>query len=374
MSRFHIIGYVDPLVVSAGAQLAVKVSCKEATYSSKVLRLGPAGDHPDAPPVGHRVIEAIPQGIHKGRLQFSRPGSYARINSWNGSSLRDADSLSIKFWCQATLPGDAGHEQFLFSSFDDGLSNGFACLLDEASNLCIRVGGSAEIQETKFVAKLVRYQWYNMQITIDCLARKVKLKAQAKGKDIGESSVSLEEEHGLPESPKLASDEPLIIASDSRDCRPSSFPVKSGSFNGKIDGFKLEAISAGRTNVLLDFDFSILMTTDEIRDISKNHCHGELVHAPARAVTSYDWDASQNNWTCASYGYGALHFHDDDLDDAAWETSFELRLPTELKSGCYGVLVDDGKSTDIIPFLVRPSSNASNVPPVAVIMPTHIYW
>ncbi len=62
------------------------------------------------------------------------------------------------------------------------------------------------------------------------------------------------------------------------------------------------------------------------------------------------------------------------LDDVTWETDFELRIPTELKSGCYGVLVDDGKSTDIIPFLVRPSSNASNVPPVAVIMPTHIYW
>ncbi len=74
MSRFHIIGYVDPVEVSAGAQLAVKVSCNEATYSSKVHRLGPAVDHADAPPVGHQVIEAIPQDIHE-RLQFSRSGS-----------------------------------------------------------------------------------------------------------------------------------------------------------------------------------------------------------------------------------------------------------------------------------------------------------
>ena len=45
--------------------------------------------------------------------------------------------------------------------------------------------------------------------------------------------------------------------------------------------------------------------------------HGTLINAAVRAVTSHNWDASSTDWTRASYGYGAIHFHDDDLDDAA---------------------------------------------------------
>lgn len=373
MSSSHIIGYVDPLVASAGSQLAVKVSCSKATYTSDVLRLGPSFDHPDAPPISNQLIDAIPHGVHQGKLQFSRPGSFARIEFWEGSSLQDADSLSIRFWCQATLPKEAGHEQFLFSSVDHNTSSGFACLLDDASNLCIRVGGRSKIQESRFSAKLVRHQWYNLHITIDCSSRKIKLRAQTKRKDIGESSVLLEEEQKLNEAPELTSDKPLTIASDSLDCQLFNSPVQSASFNGKIEDFKLERISSGSSDILLHIDFSVLISTDQIQDISSNNHRGELINAPARAVTGHDWDASQNDWTHASYGYSAIHFHDDDLDDAAWETDFELCLTEELKSGCYGVLIDDGSSSDIIPFFVRPDPNALEAPSVALIIPTFTY-
>ena len=373
MSSSHIIGYVDPLVVSAGSHIAVKVSCSKATYTSKVLRLGPGFDHPDAPPVEHQPVEAIPQQTHQGKLQYSRLGSFARIKQWNGSSLQGIDVWSLNFRCQATLPEGAGHEQFLFSSLDNELSTGFAGLLDDTGHLRIRIGGANGIQETSFTTKLVRNQWYALQIIIDCTTRKVKLQGQAKGRDLGERSVGLYEEHQVLELPKLASKKPLIIASDSGDHQLSSSPVQSSSFNGKIDGFRLETTSNGTTNLLLDIDFSVLIPTDQIQDRSKNQCHGELINAPARAVTGYDWDASYNDWTRAPYGYAAIHFHDDDMDDAAWETDFETLIPTEIKSGCYGFLVDDGQSSDIIPFFVRPNLSASKAPPVALIIPTFTY-
>ena len=97
------------------------------------------------------------------------------------------------------------------------------------------------------------------------------------------------------------------------------------------------------------------------------------MNAPARAVTSHDWDASHNDWTRAPYGYGAIHFHDDDLDNVAWETSFEVQIPPSLRSGCYGVHVDDGVTRDIIPFFVRPHMNTVKAPPVALIMATFTY-
>ena len=373
MSSSHIIGYVDPLVSSPGGQLAVKASCSKSTFSSKVLRLGPGFEHPEAPPVHHTLIEAIPPQTHSGKLQFTRLGSFARIQSWKGPSLEYADSLAVEFWCQATLPQGAGHEQFLFSSLDNAASSGFAGLIDEAGNLCVRLGGPKDVQEVRFPTKLERYQWYHLRFIIDRPTRKIRLRVEAKGKDIGEASSLVEEKQGVSEAPQIASTLPFIIASDSRDCQTASSPIQSGSFNGKIDAFKVEATASGSSIVLLDLDFSLLMSTDSIQDVSSNNFRGNLVNAPARAVTGHDWDASQNDWTRASYGYGAIHFHDDDLDDAAWETDFDLQIPKDLKSGCYGVLVEDGQSSDIIPFFVRPDPNASKVPSVALIIPTFTY-
>ena len=367
----HIIGYVDPLIISAGDQIAVKVSCGRSNFKSQVLRLGPGFNHPDAPPVKHQLVDSIPPNVHPSRLQFSRPGSFARISSWKGSSLDDADSLSIRSWFQATLPEGAGHDQFLFSSINS--ASGFACLLDAAGSLRIHVGGSTKTHELNFSTKLLRHQWYQLHFTFDLQNRNMKLKVQTKGRDIGEASIVHEEEQAIPKSSRIASTEPLTIAGDSRETQISNSPIKSSSFNGKIDGFMLTTTSNKKENVLLNLDFSLRMSTDQIEDISGYKCHGELVNAPARAVTGHDWDASQNDWRRASYGYGAIHFHDDDLDDAGWETDFELEIPLGLKSGCYGVHIDDEHSSDIVPFFVRPDPEAAKVPAVALIIPTFTY-
>ena len=46
---------------------------------------------------------------------------------------------------------------------------------------------------------------------------------------------------------------------------------------------------------------------------------GELVNQPTRAVTAHNWDGSCYEWRHAPWLYGAVHFHDDDLEDAGWE-------------------------------------------------------
>ena len=366
-------GYIDPLVSFPGDKPAVKVSCSRGTFTSQLFRLRAGYHHPDAPPVSHHLIESVAKQTHQGQPQFSRIGSCARINSWIGSSLEGVDSVSIRLWCQATLPLGAKHDQFLFSSVDNEHSTGFECLLDESSNLILRVGGASHLQESAFSVKLVRERWYHLDFNIRPFARLVSLKAFAKARDLGEPSTLVEEEHYLRQATRIASSKPLVIASDSRGCEPSGQPIKSGSFNGKIDSLKIEIVSKGSLLTLLDLDFSLGIPTDTIQDRSHNKHHGELINAPSRAVTGHDWDPSLSDWTRASHGYGAIHFHDDDLDDAMWSTTFNLELPKSLRSGCYGVSVDDGKSTDFIPFFIRPDPNAQLVPPVALIIPTFTY-
>ena len=374
MSSSSIIGYVDPLIVAPGGRVAVKTSCGQPTFTSKVLRILAGHDHPDAPPIAHQLIESIPQQSHQGKLQFSRIGSSIRIPSWSDEDLNHVDKLSISFWCQATRP-HTSQEQFLFSSIDHAASSGFACLIDEFGSLRVRVGGSRKIQETPLCIRLPKGEWVRVTLSIDRLNKKLKVEfgRQAKLTDLGIKPQVFHEESDLVDSVNVASGKPLMIASDSVETRVASYRMKSATFNGKIDGFKIEAISAGRVETLLDFDFSFGIPTDEVRDVSGKNHHGTLINTPSRAVTGHDWDASQVDWTHASYGYGAIHFHDDDLDDAAWDTSFELQIDPDLRSGCYGVHVDNGVTVDIIPFFVRPDPNVIYPPPVALIMPTFTY-
>ena len=374
MSSSSIIGYVDPLIVSPGGRVAVKTSCSQPTFTSKVLRIQAGHDHPDAPPIAHQLIESIPQQSHHGKLQFSRIGSSIRIPSWSDEDLSHIDTLSISFWCQATRP-HTSQEQFLFSSIDHAASSGFACLIDEFGSLRVQIGGSRKLQEIPLCIRLPKGEWVHVTLSIDRLNKKLKVEVggQAKLTDLGIKPQVFQEESDLVDSVNVASGKPLVIASDSVETRVASYRMKSATFNGKIDGFKIEAISAGRVETFLDFDFSFDIPTDEVRDVSGKNHHGTLINTPTRAVTGHDWDASQVDWTHASYGYGAIHFHDDDLDDAAWDTGFELQIPPDLRSGCYGVHVDDGVTVDIIPFFVRPDPNVEDPPPVALIMPTFTY-
>lgn len=245
--------------------------------------------------------------------------------------------------------------------------------MDKSGSLGARVGGSSKVQEVSFSEKLSRDQWYHVELSIDRLSRKVRLRAQTKSADLGQIPIILDQEATLADEIQIASNKSLVVASNSDETRVASYGIKSATFNGKIDGLKIESIWAGKLETLLNLDFSLEIPTDQVRDVSGNSHHGTLINAPARAVTAHDWDASQNDWTRASYGYGAIHFHDDDLDDAAWDTSFELQIPPSLRSGCYGVHVNDGVTQDIITFFVRPDLDTEKPPSVALIMPTFTY-
>ncbi|KAI4240624.1 MAG: hypothetical protein LQ352_007593 [Teloschistes flavicans] len=374
MASSDIVGYVDPLISYSGDKPAVKVSCSRKHFTSKVFRLGAGYEHPNAPPVSHQLVHEIPEQTHGGVPQFTRIGSFARVSSWHDIDLDTVDEISFSFAFQATLPSGAGHKQVLFSSMDFERGTGFECTLDEDSKLFFRTGSPKGVQQIKFPPVIARHRWYDLRLVVKPCSGIMTLNLSGTPRDIGEDLWRYDNrfDFKLIRPACIASTKPLTIAGDSRDIGPSAQPITSSTFNGKLDGFKIQTQSKGKIHTVLDFDFSLDIPTDIIR--GKSHdIHGITINGPSRAVTGHDWDASQTDWTKASYGYGAIHFHDDDLDDAGWNTSFELELPKNLRSGCYAVFVDDGESTDFIPFFVKPDPVAKKVPPVALIIPTFTY-
>ena len=140
-------------------------------------------------------------------------------------------------------------------------------------------------------------------------------------------------------------------------------------YNGRIDSPRLsgralpldEALALHqrplperlRPGLIGAWDFAQEIPSQRVIDISSNALHGETVNLPARAMTGYNWSGAEMSWSAAPHEYGAIHFHDDDIYDAGWDSDFALTVPETLRSGCYAVHVSTDDDEDYISFFVR---------------------
>ncbi len=98
---------------------------------------------------------------------------------------------------------------------------------------------------------------------------------------------------------------------------------------------------------------------------------GVLVNGPTRGVTAHNWDGSCYEWRHAPSLYGAVHFHDDDVDDAGWAPTCSVTLDDDLPSGVYALRLRAGAVEDHVPFFV--GARAGHEQDVALVLPTASY-
>src|SRR5690606_31278890 len=65
-----------------------------------------------------------------------------------------------------------------------------------------------------------------------------------------------------------------------------------------------------------EWDFSVGIDTDVIEDRGPHRLHGVLHNMPKRGVRGMGWSGECLDWRRCPRDYAAIHFHDDDLDDA----------------------------------------------------------
>ena len=160
----------------------------------------------------------------------------------------------------------------------------------------------------------------------------------------------------------------------------------SGNFyNGKIEApcvfarmlcaqevRELHSAKPVRRGIVAKWDFSLGIDTNIVRDVSGNGLSGEMVNKPTRGMTGANWDGSESAWPRAPEQYGAIHFHDDDLDDAGWDASIVWRVPEKMRSGMYALRTRVRTLEDFIPFVVRPGPRQAKAK-VALLVPTFTY-
>ena len=381
-----IVGYADRFSVRAGDTIRFMVSCKLPSYQADIVRLIHGDLNPEGPGFKEKLVQNV--GTFSGQFQKLVIGSYAVVP--DHALLRMKESFTLLAWISSTTPTKSS--QGLLTKWSDSSGTGYGLVLDGDNGLSLWVGGSDGRVERISTGVPLRApslhapSWYFVAASYDSSTGRVLLYQQPKTtwpmdetaavveRDIGRLGIA---ENGMP-----------LIMAGYCEGEESARPSIAGLYNGKIDRpavfgralslQELESLRDGASpsrfgdSLIGAWDFGRDFASDRATDSSNNGLHGNTVNRPTRAMKGHNWTANYLDYNLAPQEYGAIHFHDDDLDDARWDVGFEFQVPTDLKSGVYGARLTEGGSEDYVPFFVRPSNGASSSK-ILFLVPTNSY-
>ena len=387
MAEKTLVGYCEPLSVAPGESVAFKVSCDApGAYRADIVRLI-CGDT-SSQGAGFKEVEVSTpvSGEYPGREQIARPGSCAQVAPFPALAQLTSFTAQAVIW--PTAPG--GDPQAILGTWSEARGAGFALLVDSGGALALVVGdGAGNAAATSTDTPLREREWCFVAGAFDAETGAVTLVQEPLARSPSMQVVARRAhvERRIAKDAHAPEAGPLLIAAwrESDDVRVG---VTGGHFNGKIDSPRLadRALTRAEMSALLGdevppalarsvvgaWDLSRDIPSLRILDVSGNDRHGEVRNLPTRGVTGFNWMGAAQSWREAPEQYGAIHFHDDDLYDAGWETDFELVVPPDLPSGVYAARLRLGEAEDYVPFFVRPPRGTATAE-FAYLAPTATY-
>ncbi len=374
----RITGYADHLSVRPTQTLRFMVS-SETPYDASIVRLSGAphggnAQHEEPVEWSDRIADR-----YSGRIQSTDVGSYAVVS---GDLLQSGQSFTLQAAIFPTLPG-CGHQQFIMGQWSENEGRGAALRIDEEGCLSLMTGDGQRTRTLATGVPVIARQWLLVTACFDADAGRARLRQVP----LRESPAQPVEIEALADVGVADDGTPFTIGAHVPG-NSGEKVTSAGHFNGKIEAprvLRRGVTDAEAERLLVDpspgtwqrhlvaaWDFSLEMTSSRIVDLSPNHHHGMLVNLPARAMTGWRWNGSEFCWTNDRAQYGAIHFHDDDLYDANWDSDFELTIPEDAASGVYAARLDTDTETEYIPFFLAGSSGKSTAD-LLLLMPTASY-
>jgi N,N-dimethylformamidase len=366
-----VMGYADRVSVAPGEAITFYASVLGGgtSYRAELVRLICGDTGPKGPGLKEEKVATALDGAHDGFEQFTDSGSYAVV------PLPAQVAGFTSFTAQAlVLPTrHRGRWQAILGTWDAATRAGFALGLDERGALALLRGDGKSQEEITTGIPLRIGRWHYVAASWDAAAKRVCLHAAPLHDRLfaPEGPIGIEAASTVGPSPAAGS---LLIAA-SLDGTVQGRRRSAAHFNGKIEAPSLarravalgelrEAGARGSTAVATEdaigsWDFAAEIPSDRIIDRSPNALHGVTINAPKRAVTGARWDGSVMDWRHAPEHYAAIHFHDDDLYDAAWQPSLSLTIPETLRSGAYALKLRAEGAPFHIGFFVRPKRGAA---------------
>lgn len=371
-----ILAYADKVSVAAGETVGFKVSCLGVgEYRAHVVRLrspqfGPRGE-------GYREDEVATaaNGLYRGRVQALRLGSFVAAPP---APAHGSFTLQIIAWPTRLAAG----AQALLGSWSADAKRGAVLYVDAAGALALRIGDGAQVCEVTTGVRLAERRWHRLSASYDSGSGEIVVR-QEPLPDRGFLAFPPAAIRTRAALRPAADGAPFLIGAwRGADGAPAAH------FNGKLEAPRIysRALDAAavaraaadplggdlRDAALGAWDFSQRISTDDIIDLSPRQAHGRIVNIPMRAATGHNWTGEEMDWKRAPDQYGAIHFHDDDIDDAGWETDIALTVPAGMASGVYAMRLRGGGAESYVPFFVRPPRGAAAAP-IAYLAATATY-
>lgn len=377
----ELIGYADRFSAAAGESLRFMVSTDAPTYEVAIVRL----IHPDpaAPDVKHIVMESPASRPYRGRRQVIYPGSFVLVE--HQQVLDQLHNFTLQAWIYPTTP-DKGQPQGVLTKWSEREATGFGLLVGEGGHLGLWTGSGGRVAHHYTDQPMRAREWYFVAASFDADSGEARLYQFNTSNFPGDPSSTMFVSAAVTPSPSEA---PLLIAAEYGETVRPGYIAGRGVFNGKIDRPRLfsralntdeidqlrtsappEGVAAG--DLVAAWDFSDDIASSRIRDSGPNQLHGIAVNMPCRAATGHNWMGTEVDFRRAPSEYAAIHFHDDDLDDARWEVDLDLTVPAEWQSGIYAAKLTAGNQVDYIPFCVRPRKGKPTAQ-AAFLIPTMTY-
>ena len=413
----RITGYSDCYSIRPGDDITFYVNSENGEdYEAKLVRLIHGDTNPDGPGYKEEEIAAPFDGNYTGRNQKIHGGSYVIIPHDERMSV---SSFTIQAFIFPTTP-TKGRQGILTKWVND---TGYGLFVDDDGSLAVCIGDGNHVHKLSSGKPLLRKVWYLAAASYDAESGEMRLYQEpvvtsANG-GLGMALLHPAEETSAEVSDSCstgpgANDAPFLMAASTKASdsgrsicgahykealTPVGLPEQCDTYNGKIDRPRLTAAALGkheidalargfkgcpadlRRAVVGAWDFQANITkniaSSYIIDTSPNVLNGFAINLPARGMTGYNWTADEIVYHHAPEEYGAIHFHDDDIDDARWDADFSFTAPEGLKSGFYAARlriggVESSATEDYIPFVVRPPKDQPSAK-VAVIIPTNSY-
>ncbi|MBK1870676.1 N,N-dimethylformamidase beta subunit family domain-containing protein [Aestuariivirga sp. YIM B02566] len=353
----EILGYTDRLAVRPGETIEFKVSREtgDGFYRADIVRLRCGDDRPDGPGFQEElVVDAVVNGDYQGRKQEIDCGSYVSIPPAAAFNALAGFELSCLIW--PTLPGVGEQTVMGRWSGDSETGMGYALTINSDGKPCLRLGADGKVWRLAFPTPVTARRWYRVTARVESKTSEARLLC-----------VPLEERWG--DRPAVACDAtaPFVAVTEDTPFTIAAHVVRdarrgwrgAGHFNGKIEAPELRD-DEGR--VVARWDFAQDISGIAIRDTGPHRLDGVCINLPTRAMTGHNWTAEVMNWRQRPQEYAAIHFHEDDLYDCAWDTDFTWTIPQTLKSGIYAARLRAGAGEDYVPFFVLPPKGVARAP------------
>ncbi|MFQ3303695.1 MAG: N,N-dimethylformamidase [Oceanospirillaceae bacterium] len=415
-----ITGYSDKYSICPGDDIKFYINSEyDEVYDTQIVRLIHGDTNPEGPGYKEEEISASCNKSYTGRNQRIHGGSYIVVPQDDRLNL---ESFTIQCYIFPTTP-DKGR-QGIITKWIETTGSGYGLFINEAGCLAAEIGdGSGMVTRLSSDKALLRKVWYLAALSYDARTGRVTLYQEpvvtATNGGLGQAILNPSEdttatvESNSSVRPAI-NDAPLLMGASTLIERcgrsifgahfkeatsPVDLPEQANLYNGKIDRPRLcskalskaeiESLARGfqtcaaelRHHVVGAWDFHANITNNiastYIIDVSTSRLNGHMINMPCRGMTGFNWTGDEIVYHHKPEEYGAIHFHDDDIDDARWDVDFTYTVPDNLKSGIYAARlriggIDSPETEDYVPFVVRPPKGKTTSK-LAFILPTNSY-